>query len=135
MMMGEFSIFMKKRGFLLNVYEMYLSGCMDDYFNIKPLNKIVTPRPSSGVLSVKKHLCISFLTLPDSYLSSSTKYRSSSDNGTWGTDAISVFIIQGFANFGPKKMVLFVLLLLGYIIILGGNSIIIFVVKYNTKTI
>ncbi|XP_077959920.1 olfactory receptor 10J4-like [Gasterosteus aculeatus] len=69
----------------------------------------------------------------DSYLSSSTKYRSSSDNGTWGTDAISVFIIQGFANFGPKKMVLFVLLLLGYIIILGGNSIIIFVALTDLK--
>ncbi|KAM8836936.1 olfactory receptor 10J4-like [Spinachia spinachia] len=69
----------------------------------------------------------------DSYLLSSTKYRSSSNNITGGTDAVSFFIIEGISNVGPKKMILFVLLLLGYIIILGGNSIIIFVALTDSK--
>uniref|UniRef100_A0A3Q1IEA5 G-protein coupled receptors family 1 profile domain-containing protein n=1 Tax=Anabas testudineus TaxID=64144 RepID=A0A3Q1IEA5_ANATE len=42
------------------------------------------------------------------------------------SDGVSFFIIQGLTSLGDKQMILFVFLLLGYIIILGGNSMIIF---------
>ncbi|XP_049447275.1 olfactory receptor 10J4-like [Epinephelus fuscoguttatus] len=75
-----------------------------------------------------------YLTLsPDSYLPLSTNQRSSSVNGTWEPDGVTFFIIQGLASLGEKKMIVFVLLLLGYIIILGGNSMIIFVVLTDSK--
>nr|XP_033502131.1 olfactory receptor 10J4-like [Epinephelus lanceolatus] len=69
----------------------------------------------------------------DSYLPLSTNQRSSSVNGTWEPDGVTFFIIQGLASLGEKKMIVFVLLLLGYIIILGGNSMIIFVVLTDSK--
>uniref|UniRef100_A0A3B4TPT4 Olfactory receptor family 6 subfamily Q member 1 n=1 Tax=Seriola dumerili TaxID=41447 RepID=A0A3B4TPT4_SERDU len=47
-------------------------------------------------------------------------------NDTWQPDGVDFFIIEGLANLGEKKMIVFVFLLLGYIIILGGNSMIIF---------
>ncbi|XP_033502166.2 olfactory receptor 5J3-like [Epinephelus lanceolatus] len=68
-----------------------------------------------------------------SYLPLSTNQRSSSVNGTWEPDGVTFFIIQGLASLGEKKMIVFVLLLLGYIIILGGNSMIIFVVLTDSK--
>uniref|UniRef100_A0A3Q1IE22 G-protein coupled receptors family 1 profile domain-containing protein n=1 Tax=Anabas testudineus TaxID=64144 RepID=A0A3Q1IE22_ANATE len=52
--------------------------------------------------------------------------RRSSSNGTRESDGVSFFIIQGLTSLGDKQMILFVFLLLGYIIILGGNSMIIF---------
>uniref|UniRef100_A0A3Q1JS68 G-protein coupled receptors family 1 profile domain-containing protein n=1 Tax=Anabas testudineus TaxID=64144 RepID=A0A3Q1JS68_ANATE len=48
------------------------------------------------------------------------------------SDGVSFFIIQGLTSLGDKQMILFVFLLLGYIIILGGNSMIIFVVQALT---
>uniref|UniRef100_G3NQR5 Olfactory receptor family 10 subfamily G member 6 n=1 Tax=Gasterosteus aculeatus TaxID=69293 RepID=G3NQR5_GASAC len=48
-------------------------------------------------------------------------------------DAITFFIIEGLADLGKEKMVLFVILLLGYMIILGGNSMIIFVALTDSK--
>ncbi|XP_028450388.1 olfactory receptor 1052-like [Perca flavescens] len=54
-------------------------------------------------------------------------------NSTWEPDGITFFIIQGFAGLGEKKIIIFVILLLGYIIILGGNSMIIFVALTDTK--
>ena len=57
----------------------------------------------------------------------STNHRSGSVNVTWEPDV--TFFIQGLASLGEKKIILFVILLLGYIIILGGNSMIIFVVQ------
>ncbi|XP_068587728.1 olfactory receptor 10J4-like [Cebidichthys violaceus] len=68
-----------------------------------------------------------------SYLPLSTNHRSSSVNGTWGPDGVTFFIIQGLASLGQEKMILFVILLLGYIIILGGNSMIIFVALTDSK--
>uniref|UniRef100_A0A8D0A6S9 Olfactory receptor n=1 Tax=Sander lucioperca TaxID=283035 RepID=A0A8D0A6S9_SANLU len=50
-------------------------------------------------------------------------------------DGVTFFIIQGFAGLGEKKIIIFVILLLGYIAILGGNSMIIFALtdpKLNT---
>ncbi|XP_068587727.1 olfactory receptor 10J4-like [Cebidichthys violaceus] len=69
----------------------------------------------------------------DSYLPLSTNHRSSSVNGTWGPDGVTFFIIQGLASLGQEKMILFVILLLGYMIILGGNSMIIFVALTDSK--
>ncbi|XP_023255147.1 olfactory receptor 13C2-like [Seriola lalandi dorsalis] len=69
----------------------------------------------------------------DSYLPLSTNHRSSSVNETWQPDGVDFFIIQGLANLGEKKMIVFVFLLLGYIIILGGNSMIIFVATTDPK--
>ncbi|XP_044077155.1 olfactory receptor 49-like isoform X1 [Siniperca chuatsi] len=69
----------------------------------------------------------------DSYLHSSTNHRSSSVNSTWEPDGVTFFIIQGLAKLGEKGMILFVILLLGYIIILGGNSMIIFVALTDPK--
>ncbi|XP_070700216.1 olfactory receptor 10J4 [Pempheris klunzingeri] len=60
-------------------------------------------------------------------------HRASSVNGTWGPDGVAFFIIQGLADLGEEKMTLFVILLLGYIIILGGNSMIIFVALTDPK--
>ncbi|XP_068587725.1 olfactory receptor 10J4-like [Cebidichthys violaceus] len=71
--------------------------------------------------------------LEDSYLPLSTNHRSSSVNGTWGPDGVTFFIIQGLASLGQEKMILFVILLLGYMIILGGNSMIIFVALTDSK--
>ncbi|XP_074508798.1 olfactory receptor 10J4-like [Sebastes fasciatus] len=59
--------------------------------------------------------------------------KSSSLNGTWGPEGVTFFIIQGLANLGQKKMIVFVILLLGYIIILGGNSMIIYVALTDSK--
>ncbi|KAI3374036.1 hypothetical protein L3Q82_022599, partial [Scortum barcoo] len=67
------------------------------------------------------------------YLPLLTNHRSSSVNGTQESDGITFFIIQGLANLSEKKMILFVILLLGYIIILGGNSMIIFVALTDPK--
>uniref|UniRef100_A0A8D0DDS5 Odorant receptor, family 6, subfamily AT, member 1 n=1 Tax=Sander lucioperca TaxID=283035 RepID=A0A8D0DDS5_SANLU len=47
-------------------------------------------------------------------------------NGTWEPDGVTFFIIEGLASLGEKKIIFFVILLLGYITILGGNSMIIF---------
>uniref|UniRef100_A0A8D0AC55 Odorant receptor, family 6, subfamily AT, member 1 n=1 Tax=Sander lucioperca TaxID=283035 RepID=A0A8D0AC55_SANLU len=44
-------------------------------------------------------------------------------------DGVTFFIIEGLASLGDKKIIFFVILLLGYITILGGNSMIIFVVQ------
>uniref|UniRef100_A0A8D0ADG4 Odorant receptor, family 6, subfamily AT, member 1 n=1 Tax=Sander lucioperca TaxID=283035 RepID=A0A8D0ADG4_SANLU len=44
-------------------------------------------------------------------------------------DGVTFFIIEGLASLGEKKIIFFVILLLGYITILGGNSMIIFVVQ------
>uniref|UniRef100_A0A3Q1IDR6 G-protein coupled receptors family 1 profile domain-containing protein n=1 Tax=Anabas testudineus TaxID=64144 RepID=A0A3Q1IDR6_ANATE len=55
-----------------------------------------------------------------------------SSNGTRESDGVSFFIIQGLTSLGDKQMILFVFLLLGYIIILGGNSMIIFVVQLSS---
>ncbi|KAG7239073.1 hypothetical protein INR49_030215 [Caranx melampygus] len=48
-------------------------------------------------------------------------------------DGVSFFIIQGLANVDQKKMILFVILLLSYIVILGGNSMIILVALTDGK--
>ncbi|XP_040906870.1 olfactory receptor 13C2 [Toxotes jaculatrix] len=63
----------------------------------------------------------------------STSRRSSSVNDTWEPDGVSFFIIQGLASLGEEKLILFVFLLLGYIIILGGNSMIILVTLTDPK--
>ncbi|XP_054482253.1 olfactory receptor 10A2-like [Anoplopoma fimbria] len=73
------------------------------------------------------------ITLHDSYLPLSTNQRSSLANGTWGPNGVTFFIIQGLPSLGQEKMILFVILLLGYIIILGGNSMIIFVALTDSK--
>ncbi|XP_041863710.1 olfactory receptor 5AN1 [Melanotaenia boesemani] len=62
-----------------------------------------------------------------------TNHRSSSVNSSWQSDDVSFFIIQGLASLGEKRMILFVILLLGYIIILGGNIMIIFVTLTDPK--
>ncbi|XP_051250840.1 olfactory receptor 10J4 isoform X2 [Dicentrarchus labrax] len=69
----------------------------------------------------------------DSDLPLSTNHRSSSVNGTWGPEGVTFFVIQGLTNLGKTNMILFVILLLGYIIILGGNSMIIFVASTDPK--
>ncbi|KAM9348524.1 olfactory receptor 10J4 [Symphorus nematophorus] len=69
----------------------------------------------------------------NSYLPLSTNHRSSSANGTQESDGVTFFIIQGLANLSEKKLILFVILLLGYIVILGGNSLIIFVALNDPK--
>ncbi|KAK2827939.1 hypothetical protein Q5P01_018973 [Channa striata] len=61
-----------------------------------------------------------------------SSHRSSS-NSTRGSGAVPFFIIQGLSSLGNKQMILFVVLLLGYIIILGGNSMIIFVTLTDPK--
>ncbi|KAK2882313.1 olfactory receptor 10A2-like [Channa argus] len=68
----------------------------------------------------------------DSHLPWSSSHRSSS-NSTRGSDAVTFFIIQGLTSLGEKQIILFVILLLGYIIILGGNSMIIFVTLTDPK--
>ncbi|XP_042355410.1 olfactory receptor 10J4 [Plectropomus leopardus] len=68
----------------------------------------------------------------DSHLPLSTNQRGSV-NGTWESDGVTFFIIQGLASLGEKRMILFVILLLGYIIILGGNSMIILVALTDSK--
>ncbi|KAK1883229.1 Olfactory receptor 5V1 [Dissostichus eleginoides] len=67
----------------------------------------------------------------ESFLPLSTNHRSGSVNVTWEPDV--TFFIQGLASLGEKKIILFVILLLGYIIILGGNSMIIFVALTDSK--
>ncbi|XP_078122781.1 olfactory receptor 5J3-like [Sander vitreus] len=69
----------------------------------------------------------------DSHPLLSTNHRSSFVNGTWEPDGVTFFIIQGFAGLGEKKIIIFVILLLGYITILGGNSMIIFVALTDPK--
>nr|XP_020443010.1 olfactory receptor 6N1-like isoform X3 [Monopterus albus] len=63
----------------------------------------------------------------------STSHRSSSVNGTREPDGVTFFIIQGLSSLGDRPMILFVILLLGYVIILGGNSIIMFVTLTDPK--
>uniref|UniRef100_A0A7N8WVT2 Odorant receptor, family 6, subfamily AT, member 1 n=1 Tax=Mastacembelus armatus TaxID=205130 RepID=A0A7N8WVT2_9TELE len=70
---------------------------------------------------------------PDSYLSLSSSHRSSSVNGTREPDGVTFFILQGLSSLGEKQMIFFVILLLGYIVILGGNSMIIFVTLTDPK--
>uniref|UniRef100_A0A4W6C692 Olfactory receptor family 6 subfamily Q member 1 n=1 Tax=Lates calcarifer TaxID=8187 RepID=A0A4W6C692_LATCA len=48
-------------------------------------------------------------------------------------NGINFFIIQGLANLGEKKLILFVILLLCYIVILAGNSMIIFLALTDPK--
>jgi hypothetical protein len=43
---------------------------------------------------------------------------------------VAFFIIQGLASLGEKKMVLFIIFLLAYTVILGGNIMIIYLVLY-----
>ncbi|XP_026184640.1 olfactory receptor 13C2-like [Mastacembelus armatus] len=69
----------------------------------------------------------------DSYLPLSSSHRSSSVNGTREPDGVTFFILQGLSSFGEKQMIFFVILLLGYIVILGGNSMIIFVTLTDPK--
>ncbi|XP_026184729.1 LOW QUALITY PROTEIN: olfactory receptor 13C2-like [Mastacembelus armatus] len=69
----------------------------------------------------------------DSYLPLSSSHRSSSVNGTREPDGVTFFILQGLSSLGEKQMILFVILLLGYIVILGGNSMIIFVTLTDPK--
>ncbi|XP_072230552.1 olfactory receptor 13C2 [Leuresthes tenuis] len=60
-----------------------------------------------------------------------TNHRSNSSS--LEPDGVTFFIIQGLASLGEKRMILFVLLLLIYIAILGGNSMIIFVTRSDPK--
>ncbi|XP_026184630.1 olfactory receptor 13C2-like [Mastacembelus armatus] len=69
----------------------------------------------------------------DSYLLLSSSHRSSSVNGTREPDGVTFFILQGLSSLGEKQMIFFVILLLGYIVILGGNSMIIFVTLTDPK--
>ncbi|GAA6226160.1 olfactory receptor 10J4-like [Lates japonicus] len=69
----------------------------------------------------------------DSHLSLSIYHRSSSVNDTSEPDGVDFFIIQGLANLGEKKLILFVILLLCYIVILAGNSMIIFLALTDPK--
>ncbi|XP_026184635.1 olfactory receptor 13C2-like [Mastacembelus armatus] len=69
----------------------------------------------------------------DSYLPLSSSHRSSSVNGTREPDGVTFFILQGLSSLGEKQMIFFVILLLGYIVILGGNSMIIFVTLTDPK--
>ncbi|XP_012712296.3 olfactory receptor 13C2-like isoform X2 [Fundulus heteroclitus] len=59
--------------------------------------------------------------------------RSSSINGTSEHADVTFFIIQGLANLTENKMIFFTILLLVYIIILGGNGLIIFVTLTDPK--
>ncbi|CAI5642568.1 unnamed protein product [Oreochromis niloticus] len=63
----------------------------------------------------------------------STNHRSSSANGTLELGGVTFFIIQGLTNLDEKKIILFSILLLIYIMILGGNSIIIYVALTDPK--
>ncbi|XP_078142799.1 olfactory receptor 5J3 [Centroberyx gerrardi] len=69
----------------------------------------------------------------DSHLSWSANHRASAVNSTQQPDGVAFFIIQGLANLGEEKMILFVILLLAYVVILGGNSMIIFTVWTDPK--
>ncbi|XP_032363922.1 olfactory receptor 13C2-like [Etheostoma spectabile] len=68
----------------------------------------------------------------DSYHPPSTNHRASF-NGTWEPDGVPFFVIQGLTGLGEKKLIVFVTMLLGYIVILGGNSMIIFVASTDPK--
>uniref|UniRef100_A0A3Q3KRS4 G-protein coupled receptors family 1 profile domain-containing protein n=1 Tax=Monopterus albus TaxID=43700 RepID=A0A3Q3KRS4_MONAL len=63
----------------------------------------------------------------------STSHRSSSVNGTREPDGVTFFILQGLSSLGDRQMILFVILLLGYIITQGGNSMIIFLTQTDPK--
>ncbi|XP_014185782.1 olfactory receptor 10J4 [Haplochromis burtoni] len=63
----------------------------------------------------------------------STNHRSSSVNETLGLGGVTFFIIQGLTNLDEKKIILFSILLLIYIMVLGGNSIIIYVALTDPK--
>ncbi|KAM9332739.1 olfactory receptor 5J3-like [Pholidichthys leucotaenia] len=71
--------------------------------------------------------------LRDLILTSSTNQRSGAANNTLESGSVTFFIIEGLASLGEKKMILFVLMLVGYIIILGGNSMIVFVTLFDPK--
>ncbi|KAL0994353.1 hypothetical protein UPYG_G00121040 [Umbra pygmaea] len=58
--------------------------------------------------------------------------RTSSMNRTQSS-SVSFFIIQGLASLGEKRMILFVIFLLAYTIILGGNCMIICLVRIDAK--
>ncbi|XP_019903836.3 olfactory receptor 1052 [Esox lucius] len=47
--------------------------------------------------------------------------------------SVTFFILQGLGSLGEKKMILFVIFLLAYTIILGGNSMIIYLVRTDPK--
>ncbi|XP_060912272.1 olfactory receptor 10J4 [Labrus mixtus] len=82
----------------------------------------------------RMYLATPATSVPCSHLPlSATNHRSSSVNNTWETDGVTFFIIQGLTNLGEKKIILFVILLLGYIIILAGNCMIIFVALTDPK--
>ncbi|CAG6018084.1 olfactory receptor 10J4 [Menidia menidia] len=60
-------------------------------------------------------------------------FTAGSLNSSLESDVISFFIIEGLAGLKEKKMILFVILLLAYVTILGGNSMIIFVTRSDPK--
>lgn len=72
---------------------------------------------------------------PSDFPTLSTNHRSSSVNGTLGLGGVTYFIIQGLTNLEEKKTILFSILFLIYIMILGGNSIIIYVVQRTVYSI
>ncbi|XP_055358063.1 olfactory receptor 6N1-like [Betta splendens] len=78
-----------------------------------------------------KTLCLC-LFAPEPDLLVSGIHRSNS-NGTTAPDGVTFFVIQGLASLGDTQMVVFVFLLLGYIIILGGNCLILVVVLTDPK--
>ncbi|KAM9332740.1 olfactory receptor 10J5-like [Pholidichthys leucotaenia] len=69
----------------------------------------------------------------DLILTSSTNQRFGSANNTLESGSVTFFIIEGLASLGEKKMILFVLMLVGYIVILGGNSMIVFLTLSDPK--
>ncbi|CAN9501194.1 unnamed protein product [Ophioblennius macclurei] len=63
----------------------------------------------------------------------SANHRSASGNATTELHTVTFFVIEGLSGFGEMQLLIFVVLLLGYIIILGGNGMIIFVVLSDPK--
>lgn len=74
------------------------------------------------------------LSTPDQNQPFGTDLRLGFINGTQEPKEVPFFIIQGLSNLDDRKMILFVILLLAYIVILGGNSMIIFVVQMKTNS-
>ncbi|XP_026037074.1 olfactory receptor 10J4 [Astatotilapia calliptera] len=70
---------------------------------------------------------------PRDFPTLSTNHRSSSVNETLGLGGVTFFIIQGLTSLDEKKIILFSILLLIYIMVLGGNSIIIYVALTDPK--
>lgn len=71
----------------------------------------------------------SFSSSPDSNLPFSTNHRSRSTNFTWESGSVTFFVIQGLDNLEEQRLSVFIILLVGYIIILGGNTMIVFMVR------